>query len=162
MKSLDRFVVKVSDVAANVATAMLVAMFAINCLDIVGSEFFNHPFPGVVEVTGYLMSMLIPAAAAQVLLEAQHVRIEIVTSRLPASVKSVIDRLISLGLCCLFALISWKMFAYGMDRQKSGEYSDTLQLPFYYVIYFVALAFVPFCLALLRNFLSAAREEGAR
>ena len=160
MKTFERVVGTISNIAAHVATIMLLVMFAINCMDIVGSKLFSVPVPGVVELTGYLMAVLIPAAAAVVLLEGQHVRIEIVTAKLPLSVREWMDRIISLALGVLFSLLSWKMFTYGMDRHRSGEYSDTLQFPFYYVIYLVALAFIPFCLALIRGFLAPSKTNG--
>ena len=162
MKTFQRVVETINNIAADVATIMLLVMFAINCIDIVASKVFNVPFPGVVELTGYLMAVLIPAAAGLVFLEGQHVRIEIVTAKLPQAVREWMDRIISLALCVLFSFLSWKMFTYGMDRQRSGEYSDTLQLPFYYVIYLVALAFIPFCLALIRGFLAPSKTDGVR
>ena len=159
MQRFKRITRKVSETAANAAALMLLAMFAINCIDIIGSKFFSLPFPGVVELTGYLMSVLIPAAAALVFLEGEHIFIPAVTEKLPESVKNIMDRIISLALFFLLVLITWKMFAYGMDRHSYGEYSDTLHFPFYYIIYCVALAFIPFCLALVQEFISPSRKE---
>ena len=163
MEHSRRVVRRLAGVWVNVATLMLLAMFAINCIDIVGSKVFNVPFPGVVELTGYLMAMLIPAAAGIVLLEGQHVRIEIVTAKLPPAVTDMMDRAIALGLFLLISLLAWRMLAYGLDRHRTGEYSDTLHFPFYYVIYLSAVAMIPLCLVLLDRFLwGAASQDGSR
>jgi TRAP-type C4-dicarboxylate transport system permease small subunit len=159
MKKFARFTRKVGEIAADAAAIMLLAMFAINCIDIIGSKFFNLPFPGVVELTGYLMSILIPAAAALVFLEGEHILIDVVTEKLPEAVKNMMGRIISLALFFLFSVLVWKMFTYGMDRHRYGEYSDTLHFPFYYIIYCIALAFIPFCLALIQDFLSPSGKE---
>ena len=49
----------------------------------------------------------------------------------------------------LFFLIGWNLIKYGMDLQKSGEVSLTLQMPFYPVAYGVAVACFVQCLVML-------------
>ena len=52
-------------------------------------------------------------------------------------------------------LIAWQSVLYGMDCQRAGEVSLTLQLPFYPVIYGVAIGAGAVCLVLLLDFLNA-------
>ena len=110
-------------------------MFVVNCADIIGTKFFNLPFPGAVELTGYMMSLLVPAAAALVFLQQQHIRIEVVTESMPQGVKDFLDRVIALIIFVLLSAIAWRMFIFGMKKHGYGEYSDELQFPYYYVSY---------------------------
>jgi TRAP-type C4-dicarboxylate transport system permease small subunit len=49
----------------------------------------------------------------------------------------------------LFLLIGWNLIKYGMDLQKSGEVSLTLQMPFYPVAYGVGACCFVQCLVLV-------------
>lgn len=49
----------------------------------------------------------------------------------------------------LFFLIGWNLIKYGMDLQKSGEVSLTLQMPFYPVAYGVGICCFVQCLVLI-------------
>jgi TRAP-type mannitol/chloroaromatic compound transport system permease small subunit len=153
MPKFDRLVQKICSSSADVGTVMLLLLFVLNCSDIVGSKVFNAPVLGVVELTGYLQSLLIPMAAGLVLLYRQHIRIEIVTDKLPERAKTIIDGLVALLLLCLFSVLVWQLFRYAFAIQSAGEYSNTLHLPHYYVIYLTGASLVPFCFALLRDFL---------
>lgn len=49
----------------------------------------------------------------------------------------------------LFFLIGWNLIKFGMDLQKSGEVSLTLQLPFYPVVYGVGICCFVQCLVMV-------------
>jgi TRAP-type C4-dicarboxylate transport system permease small subunit len=153
MNQFEVFVRKVSNGFANIGAAMLLLICLITFLDIVGSKFLNLPFPGSVELTGFLQTMLIPFAAALTLLHGQHIRVEVFTDRLPEHVKALIDSIISLILCLFVVVFIWQTVVFGMAIQASGEYSNTLQLPLSPVIYVMAFALVSLCLAFFLGFL---------
>jgi hypothetical protein len=49
----------------------------------------------------------------------------------------------------LFGLIGWNLLLFGLDLQKSGEVSLTLQVPFYPIAYAIGFACFVQCLATL-------------
>jgi TRAP-type C4-dicarboxylate transport system permease small subunit len=153
LSKYEIFVKKISDWFANIGAAMLLLICLITFLDIVGSKFFALPFPGSVELTGFLQTMLIPFAGALTLLYGQHIRVEIFTDRLPEQVKVIIDGIISLVLCLFILVLIWQTVVFGIAIQISGEYSNTLRLPMSPVIYIMAFALVSLCLAFLLGFL---------
>ena len=73
----------------------------------------------------------------------------------------MIDGTISIVLLALFVTIAWQYFQYGIEKHLRGEYSHSLKLPFYYIIYLSSIAFIPLCLAniaeILKNFFN--RED---
>jgi TRAP-type C4-dicarboxylate transport system permease small subunit len=152
MQKFERIIQKSSNISADIACVLLLAIFVMNCFDIAGSKLFNWPFPGGVELTGYFQSLLIPAAAALVFLARMHIRIEIVTEKLPKRVLEVMDGIIALILFLLMGIFVWQIILFGISKQTGGEYSQTLHFPFYIIIYLMGLAFVPICLAALRDF----------
>jgi TRAP-type C4-dicarboxylate transport system permease small subunit len=158
----DNFIHKTSNISADIASVFLLLLFVLNCTDIIGSKFFIFPVPGSVELTGYLQALLIPAASALVLFSHMHIKIEIVTEKLPKRVIEVMDGIVSLALFVLVGILIWQIIVFGMAKQDGGEYSNTLHWPFYIVIYLMALAFVPLCLALLRNFIFGVKRGGRK
>jgi len=153
LDKFEVFVKKISNGFANIGAAMLLLICLITFLDIVGSKFFALPFPGSVELTGFLQTMLIPFAAALTLLHGQHIKVEVFTDRLPEHVKTLIDSIISLLLCLFIVVFIWQTVVFAMAIQASGEYSNTLQLPLSPVIYVMAFALISLCLAFFLGFL---------
>jgi TRAP-type C4-dicarboxylate transport system permease small subunit len=49
----------------------------------------------------------------------------------------------------LFILIGWNLIKYGMDLQKSGEVSLTLQMPFYPFAYGIGICCFVQCLVMM-------------
>ena len=153
LNKYEPFVKRMSNWAGNMGVAMLLLIPAITFLDIVGSKFFNWPFPGSVELTGFLQSMLVPLAAALTLIVGHHIKVEIFTYRLSGNAKLVIDSIVSLLLCIFCIILTWQIVVYGISIKDSGEYSNTLNIPFYPVIFIMALAFIPLILAFFLDFL---------
>jgi len=161
LSKFELFVKKISDWCANIGAAMLLLICLITLLDIGGSKFFALPFPGSVELIGFLQVMLIPFAAALTLLYNQHIRVEIFTDWLPDRIKAIMDSIISLVLCLFILVLIWQTVVFGIAIQTSGEYSNTLHLPLSPVIYVMAFALVSLCLAfLLRFFLFKSKTKG--
>jgi TRAP-type C4-dicarboxylate transport system permease small subunit len=155
----ELFVKKISNWSANIGAVMLLLICSITVLDIVGSKFFAWPFPGSVELTGFLQTMLIPLAAALTLLHDQHIRVEVFTDRLAEKVKAVMDSIISLALSCFVLVLIWQTVVFAMAIQVSGEYSNTLHLPMSPVIYVMAFALISLCLAFFLGFLKPFRGK---
>ncbi len=59
----------------------------------------------------------------------------------------------------LFFLIGWNLIKYGMDLQKSGEVSLTLQMPFYPVAYGVGICCFVQCLVLICDIIKISGGE---
>jgi len=70
-------------------------------------------------------------------------------------VQGIIESIISIFGIILFGLITWQSILYGIDCQRSGEVSLTLELPFYPIIYGVALGAAVVCLVLIVDLVNA-------
>jgi TRAP-type C4-dicarboxylate transport system permease small subunit len=152
-----KLVVTASNWFGHIGAALLLAIPVITFFDIVGSKFFSLPVPGSVELTGFLQSMLFPFAAALTLVCGQHIKVEVFTDWLPGSVKEVMDGIISLILFCLSIVLIWQTTVFGISIQSAGEYSGTLHIPLQYIIYLMAIGFVPLALGFLEGFLKLFR-----
>lgn len=162
MEKMIRFIYKICRIAAGLACLMMLAIFVLTCLDIIGTKIRN-PLTDAVEITGYLQSILIPAGAAAVLFKRGHIRVEAFTLKVPKRGKQIIDGIISIVLFVLFATIAWQYFEYGIEKHIREEYSHSLKLPFYYIIYLSSIALIPLCLANVSEFFTNIfKKEGLK
>lgn len=146
---------KSSQFFSTIGVVLFLIVFLISLLDILGSKFLNLPFPGVIELIGYSQAVMIVFVLAFTLLIHQHVRVEMVFSRLPVILQSLLEIFSALILFLLVALLVWQFARYGLALQRSGQYSITLGLPIHFIVWVIALALIPSALVFLFEFIRA-------
>jgi TRAP-type C4-dicarboxylate transport system permease small subunit len=127
-------------------------MMGLTCADIV-LRLFRHPILGTYEVAGFLGAVVASFAMAQTAIERGHVAVQVIVARFSPRVQEVIYVITHLLSLLLFALLAWECIRYGNDLRTSGEVSMTLQLPFFPVLYGIALSAAIVCLVLLVDIL---------
>ena len=152
--TLKRFSLVLAQKLDMVAAIAIVAMMSLTCADVV-LRLFRKPVPGTYEIVSFLGAVAVSFAIAHTSAEKGHVAVNLIVRVLPKRVQGIIESIVSLSGIILFALIAWQSVLYGMDCQRTGEVSLTLQLPFYPVIYGVALGTAAVCLVLLVDLVNA-------
>ena len=132
-----------------IAGIALVAMLALIVADIVGAKLFKWPLPGGVEIVGLLGVVVIAFAIAQTQLLHGHIEVEILVTRLSPIPRKVISVIIYCLGMILFALLAWQSYDFGRALQVSGEVSMTQRIPFYPLVYSMALCCIVVFLVLL-------------
>ena len=135
-----------------VAGWSLVGMMGLTCADIV-LRLFRRPILGTYEIVGFLGAVVASFAMAQTTIERGHVAVQVVVQRFSPGVQEVIYLITHLLSLLLFVLLAWECVRYANDLWASGEVSMTLQLPFFPVLYGIALSAVTVCLVLLVDIL---------
>ena len=137
-----------------IAAVAIFSMMALTCADVI-LRLFRMPIPGTYEIVSFMGAVAVSFAVAHTSVEKGHVAVSLVVQLLPKRAQAVIESILAALGIILFALIAWQSVLYGLDCQSSGEVSLTLQLPFYPIIYGVALSAGFVCLVLLVDFLNA-------
>ncbi len=141
-----------------IAATAVFAMMSLTCVDVFLRYFFRMPIPGTYEIVALLGVVAVSFAMAHTLAERGHVAVSLVVQLFPKWLQDIIEGIISIFGIILFGLIAWQSVLYGMDCQRAGEVSMTLELPFYPIIYGVALGAGVVCLVLLVNLANALGE----
>ena len=141
-----------------IAATAVFAMMSLTCVDVFLRYFFRMPIPGTYEIVALLGAVAVSFAMAHTLAERGHVAVSLVVQLFPKWLQDIIEGIISIFGIVLFGLIAWQSVLYGMDCQRAGEVSMTLELPFYPIIYGVALGAGVVCLVLLVNLANALGE----
>ncbi len=112
-----------------VAAVFLIAMVAINVVDVGLRSGFNAPIFGTYEIVEYMLAAVAFLAIPEVFLRDQHITIELIDQILP---ERVIDWLRAFGTIVAFvfvALLAWHMVQPALDYIEFNEITMDLQLP---------------------------------
>ncbi|MEW5921910.1 MAG: TRAP transporter small permease [Bacillota bacterium] len=111
-----------------VSMFMLVPMMFLTTIDVIGRAFFARPVPGAVELSEYMLAVVILLGLAYTQQVKGHPRVNLIVSRLPLRLQSVVEIIINLlGMFIVFIVI-WQGWVFAMGRM-STIVSDVLRIP---------------------------------
>ena len=122
-------------------------------------RFFRRSIVGTYELVAFLGAVVIGFSIPFTSWVRGHIYVDFFISRFSLKVRNVFN-IVTRGMgITLFFLTGWNLIKYGMDLQKSGEVSLTLQMPFYPVAYGVGICCFIQCLVLLCDILKIFGEK---
>ena len=136
-----------------VASAALVLMMLLTCLDIFMRYFFSSPIIGTYDLVSLLGAVLAAFAMPYTMLKKGHVAVEILIQSLSKGMQLFIETLTHLLGISLFVVLVRQALNLSKDMKAAGEVTPTLLLPFYPILYCMAVCFLGLCLAILVNLL---------
>lgn len=145
-ETIKREIQKINRFIAGVGAWFLIPLMIITAVDVVGRDVFNHPIPGTVELSQYMLAVFILLGFAYAHQVKAHVAVTIFTSRLSGPAQIILHTLSS--LLCLFIsfIIAWQGWRVGIEEKTV---SDMLRVPQYPFRILVALAAFLLCLELV-------------
>ncbi len=122
---------------AGIGAWFLIPLMLITAVDVVSRDVFNHPIPGTVELSQYMLAVFILLGLAYTQQVKSHVAVSLFTSRLAHPVQLILN--IMTTLLCLFisCIIAWQGWVVGMEEKAV---SDMLRVPQYPFKLLVAVA----------------------
>jgi len=127
----------------------LVLMTAISCMNM-GLRMIGIPIAGIYDLVCYLGALVAALPLAYTQLKKGHIAVDIVSLLLPVRVRrTAVGISYVLGMV-FFGAAAWKITSLANILRKSGEVSETLQMPFWPFTYAVAAScgLMVFCLFL--------------
>jgi len=112
-----------------------------------------QPFTGAAEVVGWLTAVTIGFGLGYTQGHRGYVEIDALVERLPRGLQRTIRRGVLFISMAFFALVAWQVAVYGFTTLKNGNLSETLWLPYYPLIFLLALGFAGLTLAILVDLL---------
>jgi TRAP-type C4-dicarboxylate transport system permease small subunit len=159
---LKRFTKTGSYYLEQVGLVGLVVMFIVNLIDVVGAKLFLWPLRGAIEVIAFAQVLAIAPAIAFGLILGRHIQVDFFLLMLSKRKQAIIDGIISLISCALFAILMWQSIVYGQSLAASGEVGSTSRIPFFPFAYLIAFCCIPVCLfflvEVLDSFVKAGKE----
>ena len=105
---LDRMITRISRGANLVGVGFLALMMCVTVADVIGRYIFNSPILGIVEISEFMMVIVVFLAAAYTQIMKGHVRVELLVFRLQEGIQAVIWSTTFFLSLCLFSAIAWQ------------------------------------------------------
>ena len=147
---MEGFLNKIRQISrsANVIAGISITFIVLLTVADVILRLFRRPIVGTFELVGFSGAIVVGFAIPLTSWMRGHIFVDFLTqkfSQRTQNICNVTTRCLGIGL---FFLIAWNLIKVGIDLQKSGEVSSTLQLPFYPVAYAVGIVCFIECLVL--------------
>ena len=110
---------------------------------------FKRPVVGTYELVAFSGAVVIGFSMPLTSWLRAHIYVDFFILRFSQKVRDIFNIVTRCLAGVLFFLIGWNLIKYGIDLQKSGEVSLTLQMPFYPVAYGVGVCCFVQCLVLV-------------
>ena len=139
IQTINRFV-------AGVSGCFLIPLMIITAADVVARDVFNHPIPGTVELSQYMLAIFILLGLAYSQQVKAHVAVSIITSRFSERAQLILSIITALMSLFIFSVLAWQGLVVGIEERAV---SDMLRIPQYPFRILVAVAAFFLCLELL-------------
>ena len=149
----EKAVTRISDFFTMIASAALVLMMVLSCADIFMRYLFSRPITGTYDVVGLSGAVLVSFALPYTMLKKGHVAVELLVQSLSRGKRVVIETFSHLLGISLFLVLVWQAILLSRDMKAAGEVTPTVHLPFYPIVYCMALCFFILSLAIVVNLL---------
>jgi TRAP-type transport system small permease protein len=134
---LEKYLHPVIRVINGIGTVVLGLMVLLTVADIVLRLFLGRPIRGTLEITEFLMVIVVFSAMAYTAVLRGHIVIQIMASRLPQRPRAVLDTLADLISIVFCALVAWQGIAQAGITRLRDDISGVIGIPvspFYYVM----------------------------
>jgi TRAP-type C4-dicarboxylate transport system permease small subunit len=131
-----------------IAGISLTFLMLLTVMDII-LRTLKHPIVGTYELVAFSGAIVIGFAVPLTSWVRGHIFVDFFILRFSQKARNIFNISTRCLVIVLFFLIGWNLIKYGIDLQKSGEVSLTLQMPFYPVAYGVGVCCFVQCLVLI-------------
>jgi len=115
-----------------VAAVFLLAMVAINVVDVGLRSGFNAPIFGTYEIVEFMLAAVAFLAIPEVFLRDQNITIELIDQLLPARVIGWMRAIGTLAAFVFVGLLTWHMVPTALEFREFNEITMDLQLPLFW------------------------------
>jgi TRAP-type C4-dicarboxylate transport system permease small subunit len=143
---------RLSQILNVIAGISLTFLMSLTVADVI-LRYFRRPIVGTYELVAFTGAVVIGFSIPFTSWMRGHVYVDFLILRFSQKIRNIFNILTRCLVIWLFLMVGWNLIKYGMDLQKSGEVSLTLQLPFYPVAYGVGICCFIQCLVLLCDIL---------
>ncbi len=132
---------------------LLLAILVVSIIDVAGRYLLNRPLQGADDLIRFGMGFVVFAALPAVCRAGEHIVVDLLSSRMPAAARALLERVFRVAAALLLGFIAWRLYVLGMAALGSGERSPILLLPYPPLIFaMAAFALIAGIVEMLRAF----------
>ena len=147
-----------SRLAGYLATGILGLLMVLTVADVIG-YLFKAPIRGTTELSEFMMVTVIFMALAWCAVTRKHVRVDLIVSRFPPRVRTILDSITLLATLGIFGIITWRSFLESMAVYDETSLLRLPHAPFYWIMTFgLALFSLAILVVLIENIAEARKR----
>jgi len=150
---------KVNRFIAGVGACFLLPLMLLTTTDVLGRDLFNHPIPGTIELSEYMLAVFVILGIAYTQQVKGYVKVSTFVSRLSPRAQLLLEIITTLLGLSVFSILVWQALVIGVEEKTV---SDMLRVPQYPFRLLVALATCLVCLELLIDFGNVLKKIGSK
>ncbi len=133
----------------SIGVTILVIMMLLTMADVIMRYFFNQPISGSLEISQFMMAIIVGFALAYTGVKNGHIRVDVVLAKLSPRAQAVINSITYILSLGTFIIITWRTAWYANLLHTGLGASSVLGIPLYPFVYIVAIGSGIYCLVLL-------------
>jgi TRAP-type C4-dicarboxylate transport system permease small subunit len=153
--SVELWVNPISKIVNRIASGVLFFMMLLTIADVFLRKVFSSSILGTVEVTEFMLLILVFFALARTEVLNGHVKVDLVMGRFSERSQAMVDAITQLACFFLFGLFTWSALVYSGKMREAVEVSQDLWLPIFPFVYVVVAGCALLSLVLLTKFFVA-------
>ena len=131
---------------------LILPLMLLTSADVIGRAAWARPIPGIVELSSYMLDVFILLGLAYTQQVKGHVRVSMLTSRLPQRFQLSLEIVVTLLSLFIMVLLAWQGWVVGMEETAVSDMLRIPQRPFKLL---VGVAAILLCLELVVDLVSA-------
>jgi TRAP-type C4-dicarboxylate transport system permease small subunit len=140
------------------AVGILAIMMLFTVADVCLRYFFNHPIFGSLEITVFLMICVGCLGLGWAATTGMHVKVDLVVSRYPPRVQTIINAINYICVIAVCALVAWRGFRESLATIRYDLSSDSLNVPFYPFYWVLVFGYVVLMLVIITLLIRTLRK----
>ena len=141
--------------AVRIGSVVLILMMLLVFIDVFLRYIFNSPVVGSVEIVEVMMVLVVALGIAYTGINKGHISVDLLVSRFPQRVQTVIDILNSLVATIIFSIMSWKTGLQALVAGSRNVTTTVLEVPIYPFVWTLSMCTGLLSLVFLLQFLEA-------
>ena len=162
VKFLDiirRYIQRVTLYVSYLGMTLLIPMMLLTTTDVVGRAIWSRPIYGTVELSSYMLAVFLLLGVAYTHQVKGHVRVSMLTSRLPGRANLALDLVTILLSMFIIGLLAWQGWVVGMEERAVSDMLRVPQRPFKVLVSVAAfLLWLELCIDLFTTIRQLARS----
>jgi TRAP-type C4-dicarboxylate transport system permease small subunit len=160
LNALKEWIQRLTLYVSYLGMVLLIPMMLLTTTDVMGRALWSRPIYGTVELSSYMLAIFILMGIAYTHQVKGHVRVTMLTSRLPRRANLALDLVTILLSMFIIGLIAWQGWVVGMEERAVSDMLRVPQRPFKLLVSVAAfLLWLELCIDLFATIKQLSREE---
>ena len=130
LEGFQRVIRRITYSVCAVGMFLAVPLMLITTGDVISRGFFNKPIPGTLELSEYMLSIIILLGAAYTQQVKGHVGVDFLTKKLSTRTQNILEIFTTLASIFIIVIMVWQGFVEGIHEKTVSDMLRVPQWPF--------------------------------